>query len=667
MKPEKKKRRIFGGGRRKRMQESKSVKGNGENLCSCSLDSCSCCTGETVFSFDKLRLLRIAAAIVLFIIGAIVKAPWALELLLFFAAFVIVGYDAVIEGVTDLIRTKRLSEYLLITVAGIGAFCAKFFAEGAMVMILYRIAESVRNFAVITARGSTAELLDLRPLKVNVIEKATLRELHAEELKPGMILVVKPGERFAVDCVVTEGTTTVSMADLTGDPMNLSVSVGDRVLAGCENVGSIIYAKAEKSMDDSAVSRMMRTVCSADVTDAKTVRLMRKVSRIYTPVLMIAALLVAFLIPLLTKQPLRPWIHRGLVLFAAACPCTLIISLPVTYFIGICGAAFKGVLFKSSSALDAAAATGAVLFDKTGTLTTGKFGIEKISAEAIPDDSLLMLAAYAFAFSTEPEARAVRAAYKRAIDISRIEEHQEYPGAGCVVTMNGMKVTAGGAAFLSENGIEVEQSTFDKTIYVAVGDKLAGSFMLADPVKSDARAAVYGIKKSGVKSVAMLSGSGEADDAASASDFGLTGVYSVSGLQESLECLQSVQSQTAKTGKYTLFVTSGDGGEELCASADIGASMCGFESRFEESAAQIICTDGRPLHVVNILAAAKKTKTIALQNIGIGIILKLVILVLGITGVAPLWFAVFADLCASIAAVINATRTLDSDSSSLLQ
>lgn len=626
--------------------------------CGCGHDHCcAACEGEK--KVDKLTLLRLAVAACLFAVGLIFDFSKLLELVIFIAVFLISGYDVIINGIKGVVKGHVLDENLLMSVAGIGAFAIGEYSEGAIVMVLYQIGEILQSLAVASSRNSVSKLMDLRPETVNVIEDGVLKEILAEDAQIGMTIVIKPGERVALDCVIIEGESSVDTSALTGESLPRTVAVSDTVLAGSVNTGAILYGRVEHVLADSAVSRILELVEQAENTKAKPEKLMSRFARIYTPVVIAAAFIIAFAVPLISGQSLSSWVHRGLIFLVISCPCAIVISIPLTYFSGIGGAARTGVLFKSASALDTMSNVGAVVFDKTGTLTTGKFKVESIYANGIKEESLLNLAAHIEAFSEHPLAVAIKETYNKKLDISRIEKAEVLSGKGVSAVISGVQTWAGNGRLMKELNIDIsEYENNDTTVFIAIENQFAGYITFTDTLKSGVAEAMNMLRHCGIKHLAMITGD-KCDVAEKLSlSLGITDVYADCMPEDKIRHLDEVISETAHIGKYTLFVGDGINDAPALKAADIGVAMGGLGADAAIESADVVIMDDKVGHLIDAITAAKNTKKIIIENIVLSLAIKFVVMVLGVFGIATMWLAIFADVGTAIIAILNAVRAL---------
>ncbi len=627
-----------------------------EQGCGCGYD---CQSGKCKTSYNFVILIRIALAAGLFLTGLFLKTSDSVSFILYLASFLIAGYDIIAEGFVSLFKKRVFDENILMSIAGIGAFIIKEFPEGAAVMLLYQIGELFQSKALNKSRDSIASLVDLRPEKITIIEYNQLKEIHAKSAKPGMSMVIRPGERVALDCVITEGVSSMDTSALTGESLPISVGVGDLVLAGLKNTGAILYARVEKPLEESAVSRILRLVEDAKQTKAKPEKLMTRFARVYTPVVIILAILVAFMPPLVFSQALDTWVHRALIFLVISCPCALVISLPLTYFAGIGGASRHGVLFKSTSTMDNMSSVGTFVFDKTGTLTTGKFKIKRINANGIKPESLLMLASYAEAFSEHPLAMAIKEAFGKEIDVSRIKSSHESRGKGVTTEIGNIKVHAGNFDFMCENGVAIgEIADDDTTVFIAVGEKFAGYITLVDTIKEDAPETIRELRKAGIRKIALLTGDRRTVALSMAQSLGISEVFADCLPEDKMDRLKDIMRHTALKGRRTAFVGDGINDAPVIKAADIGIAMGGLGSDAAIEASDLVIMDDKPSRLLDALRFSQKTKKIIIQNIVISIVIKLFIMILGIIGIATMWFAVFADVGVAILAIINATRAM---------
>ena len=641
-----------------------------QNGCSCghshashACSECGSCHGchEEEAGF---LLPRVCISAALFIAALFIRLPW-LKTGFFAAAALISGYDVLIGAVRGVISGHAFDEHLLMSVACIGAFAIGESAEGAAVMILYQLGEYLQDRAVDSSRGSIRKLMDLRPDTVTVIENGEQKTVAADTVAPGDVFVVAPGGRIALDGIVEDGVSELDTSALTGEPLPRYVEPGMEVCAGCVNMSGTLRIKATAGIAESSVSRILELVEQAEEKKSPTERFITRFAARYTPAVICAAVIIACVVPLATGQPFATWLHRALVFLVISCPCALVISIPLTFFAGIGGAAKRCVLFKGADSLYSMARTDTVMFDKTGTLTHGRFSVTEVKPVGTDREGLLMAAACAEAFSSHPIARSILEEYGKNIDVSRVTKNREIRGKGTAIEIGGVAVTAGNAALMEMLGVRYDrEETPGTVVYVTIGLRYAGCIILEDTAKPDAGRAVSALREQGAGRIAMCTGDRKEPSEAVAAELGIDDVYSECLPEDKFRRLEELRAKRKGDGAL-VFVGDGINDAPVLAAADVGVAMGGLGSDAAIEAADVVLMTDEPSKVAEAVGFAKETRKIARQNVIFALAVKAVIMILGVMGIANMWIAVFADVGVALLCIMNAMRAYSGGGSSL--
>lgn len=625
--------------------------------------------GETKAAADenpnqKKAILRLAAGGGLFAMGMLLDLPPGIELAVFLASYLIMGGTVVLRAIRGIARGQIFSEHFLMSVATIGAFLVGEYPEGAAVMLFYLVGEMFQDRAVDRSRRSISALLDIRPDFANLKSGASLTTVSPEAVRVGDLIVVKAGEKVPLDGTVTEGTSTVDTSAITGESLPREVQPGDQALSGFINRQGILTIQVTKPYAESTVARILELVQNAAGRKAPTENFISKFAAVYTPIVVFAALALAFLPPLLLAgASLSQWTYRALVFLVVSCPCALVISTPLGFFGGIGGASRRGILVKGGNFLEALNQAETVVFDKTGTLTQGRFTVTAIDPQpGFTEQDLLKLAAQAEGFSNHPIARSIVQAYDREPDLSPVEDHQELAGFGVTARIAGREVLAGGGRLMVQSGIPYrESSSLGTVVHLAVDRKYAGQITVSDEVKADAAAAIRELKELGVRQTVMLTGDSRAVGEEIGRQLGLDKVYAELLPEDKVTEVEALMTQKSPKEKI-IFVGDGINDAPALARADIGIAMGGMGSDAAIEAADIVIMDDEPGKVALAIRIARRTRAIVMQNIFFALGVKAVFLVLGAFGIASMWEAVFADMGVALLAIFNAMRVMDTES-----
>lgn len=607
---------------------------------------------------QKRLLFRIIIAAVLFAAGSLLPLGPTVEMGVFLVCYAVIGWDIVWKAVTNILHGQVFDENFLMTIATIGALILGEHSEGVAVMLFYQVGEWFQSYAVSKSRKSIASLMDIRPDYANVERNGKLEQVDPDEVNIGDTIVVKPGERVPLDGKIIKGTSALDTSALTGESMPRDVEPGMEVISGCINQTGILTIQTTKKYGESTVAKILDLVENASDKKGKTENFISRFARYYTPIVVFAAIALAILPPLVTGQPFSVWIYRALTFLVISCPCALVISIPLSFFGGIGGASKIGVLVKGSNYLESLAHTEVVVFDKTGTLTKGSFAVSQIRAIDMKEEQLLELAAYAEDYSNHPISQSIQKAYGKKIDNSRISDVQEIAGHGVRAVIDGKTVLAGNAKLMNgENIVYTPSDAIGTVIYLACNGKYAGYIVIEDEVKADAPAAIRALKEVGVRKTVMLTGDADAVGKKVAQKLGLDQAYTELLPADKVDRVEAMLKQTSEKGKL-VFVGDGINDAPVLARADVGIAMGGLGSDAAIEAADVVLMTDEPSKISAVVRIARKTIRIANENIVFALGVKLLVLILGATGYANMWAAVFADVGVSVIAILNAIRAM---------
>lgn len=608
---------------------------------------------------QKKQLARIVSAAVLFLLAAALPLSPAVEMAAFLLCYALIGWDIVWKAVTNILHGQVFDENFLMTVATVGALCLNEYSEGVAVMLFYQVGEWFQSYAVNKSRRSISSLMDIRPDSANVIRSGgTIKQVDPEEVQIGETIVVRAGERVPLDGVIIEGSSSLDTSALTGESLPRKVAAGEEVISGCINQSGTLQVRVSKIYGESTVAKILDLVENASSKKSKSEAFITRFARYYTPLVVIAAVILAVLPPLISGQSFAIWIERALTFLVISCPCALVISVPLSFFGGIGGASKCGVLIKGSNYLEALAKTETVVFDKTGTLTKGAFAVSGLYPQGVSEERLVELAAYAEKDSTHPISRSIRDFYGKAIDGSRIKNIKEIAGFGLQAELDGKVVLTGNAKLMREQNITFAPVEEPGTIiYVAESGRYAGAILIEDELKADALAAVKDLKASGVKKAVMLTGDAKAVGQKVAAKLQLDSAYTELLPADKVAYMEQLLSETSEKGKLT-FVGDGINDAPVLARADIGIAMGGLGSDAAIEAADVVIMTDEPSKIATAMRISRKTLRIVHQNIVFALGVKALVLVLGAVGIATMWAAVFADVGVAVIAILNAIRAL---------
>ena len=615
------------------------------------------------------------AATVFLLIGAVVVehntslATWQL-LLVYLVPYLLIGHDTLGEALEGIAKGDMFNEDFLMSVATIGALCIGFlpgaetqFAEAVFVMLFFQVGELFEGYAEGRSRESISHLMDIRPDVANVERDGTVESIKPEEVRVGETIVVRPGEKIPLDGIIVEGTTSLNTIALTGESCPRDVEERDEVVSGCINLTGVIRVKTTKTFGESTVSKIIRLVESADENKSRSESFITRFARVYTPIVVFAALALAFIPPFFSAEgygtAFSTWLYRALIFLVVSCPCALVISVPLSFFGGIGAASRRGILIKGSGYMDTLANLGTVVFDKTGTLTHGEFAVEAVHPSGFDEHELLHLAAHVEHFTTHPIGAVLRDAFpSEATDGCKIEDVEEIAGRGIRAKVSGRTVCVGNGKMMEDIGLEAHNCHLAGTIiHVAVDGKYAGHIVINDKIKEDSAEAIASLKRLGVEKTVMLTGDREAVGKDVAERLGLDEYHAELLPADKVAHVERLISEKTE-GKSLAFVGDGINDAPVLKRADVGIAMGGLGSDAAIEAADVVLMDDKPSKISTAVGIARRTILIARENVVFAIGVKVAVLLLATVGLGNMWMAVFADVGVTVLAVLNAMRTL---------
>lgn len=621
---------------------------------------------ETKENFKSIRNRFILGAIILAAAIFVPKNLFVPRLILFLISYFTVGYDVLLKAVKNIKKGQIFDENFLMAIATLGAFAIKEFPEAVSVMLFYQIGEMFQDLAVGKSRKSITSLMNIRPDYANLKIEGEIKKVLPKEVKLGDIIVIKPGEKVALDGKITNGSSTFDTSALTGEAIPRTFEIGDEILSGFINTTNLVEIEVTKSFENSTISKILDLVQNASSKKSKTENFITKFARFYTPAVVIIALLIAILPMIFVKDAqFSTWLYRALIFLVVSCPCALVVSIPLGFFGGIGGASKNGILIKGANYLEALNNLETVVFDKTGTLTKGKFKVSEINVQnsKYTKDDLLKYAAIAESFSNHPIAQSIVLEYEKnnkkleKTDSSEFE-FEEIAGHGVKVKYENSEILAGNLKLLKKENIEAaEKDAVGTVVYVAKDREYLGNLIIADEIKEDAKKTIEELNNLGIKNVVMLTGDNRKIGENVASKLNISKVFTDLLPLGKVEKMEEFLKNKSTNGKV-LFVGDGINDAPVLARADIGVAMGGVGSDAAIEAADMIIMNDEPSKIVTALKIAKKTKKIVWQNIIFALGVKIIILVMGALGFATMWEAVFGDVGVALIAILNATRAL---------
>ena len=608
----------------------------------------------------KKEIIKIVIALILFLVALIV--PLEGQLInngLFVISYLIVGLEIVLKAIRNIFKGKVFDENFLMAIATIGAFVIGEYPEAVAVMLFYQIGEAFQDYAVDKSRKSIMSLMDIRPDFANIQRNGKIDKINPEEVNVGDIIVVKPGEKVPLDGIIVKGTSMIDTSALTGESVPKEIKEQDEILSGCINENGVLEVKVTKKFGESTASKILDLVENASSKKSKSENFISKFAKYYTPIVVVTAVLLAIIPPMIFNQAeWIEWIHRALTFLVVSCPCALVISIPLGFFGGIGGASKIGVLVKGSNYLEALSNTEIMVLDKTGTLTEGVFEVQQINPIDISKEDLIKYATYAESFSNHPIAISLKKAYGKEIVNKKVSETQELPGLGVRAVIEGESIFVGNEKLMKENCIDyIKSEEIGTILYIAVNNKFAGTIVISDKIKTDAKETIDKLKKDNIKKIVMLTGDKRKVGENVAKKLGIDEVYTELLPSDKVEKVEELMKNKSENGNLA-FIGDGINDAPVLAISDIGIAMGGLGSDAAIEAADVVLMTDEPSRVVDAIKISKKTMTIVKQNIIFAISIKLIVLILSAIGISNMWQAVFADVGVSILAILNSLRAL---------
>ena len=606
---------------------------------------------------DKLQLIKIILALVLFTGAIATPVSGIAKVIIFFTAYIIAGGDVLIKAVKNIFKGDMFDENFLMVIATAGAFAIKEYPEAVMVMILYQIGEFLQEKAVEKSRRSISRLMDIRPDYANIEINGELTKVNPADVKKDDIITVKTGEKIPLDGTVIEGHASVDTSALTGESAPKELKAGDSAISGCINTNGLLKIKVEKEFGESTVSKILELVEHAGAKKAKAENFITKFARYYTPAVVAGAFILAVIPPLILHAGFSIWVQRALTFLVISCPCALVISVPLGFFAGIGGASKHGILIKGACYIEALSNPDSVVFDKTGTLTKGTFKVTEIHPEGLTEQELLKMCAHAENYSSHPIALSLKEAYGEKIDSEKIKEIEEIAGNGVKANIEGSEILAGNSNLMKMFNVEFPLIDSAGTIvYTAKNRNFTGYIVISDEPKEDAKLAINNLKIFANQTV-MLTGDSQKTAQYIAQKLGIDKFYAELLPAQKVEKLEELIAEKEKN-KSVIFAGDGINDAPVLTRADVGIAMGGLGSDAAIEAADIVIMDDKPSKIAKAILIARKTMSIVKQNIIFALGIKALFLILGAFGIVTMWGAVFADTGVALLAVINSLRAL---------
>ena len=607
----------------------------------------------------KKKEVIIIISAILFAIALFVRMSQTIQLILMLIAYILLGKDTVLKAVKNVEKGDFFDENFLMTVATLGAIIIGEYPEAVAVMLFYEVGELFQSYAINKSRKSIADMMDIKPEYANVIRDNKSIKVDPDEVQIDEIIEIKPGERVPLDAIIIKGETTLDTSALTGESIPVEVREGASILSGCINLNALILAKVTKEYFDSTVNKVLDLVENAAAKKSTSERLITRFAKIYTPIVISLAVLLAILPPIISGEyNFRLWIFRALAFLVVSCPCAFVISVPLSFFSGIGAASRAGILIKGGNYLEILSKVDIVVFDKTGTLTKGVFNVQKVVVvdKSIKEDEFISLVAMAESGSNHPISKSIQKYYNREIDKNSINSIKEISGKGIEALINNMKIIVGNEKLVNvpSNLIIDDIGTI---LYVEIDNKFTGYIVISDEIKKDAKKAIEGLKDIGVKKSIMLTGDIEKVGKKVGEDLGLDEIYTNLLPQDKVSKFEEIISNKKSKGNVA-FVGDGINDAPVLARADVGIAMGAMGSDAAIEAADVVIMTDEPSKIVTAIKSSKKTMKIAMQNIALAFGVKVIALILSALGIADMWMAVFADTGVTILAVLNSFRAL---------
>ena len=607
----------------------------------------------------KKKEVIIIISAMLFAIALFVRMSQNLQLILMLVAYILLGKDTVLKAVKNVEKGDFFDENFLMTVATLGAIIIGEYPEAVAVMLFYEVGELFQSYAINKSRKSIADMMDIKPEYANVIRDNKSIKVDPDEVQIDEIIEIKPGERVPLDAIIIKGETTLDTSALTGESIPVEVREGASILSGCINLNALILAKVTKEYFDSTVNKVLDLVENAAAKKSTSERLITRFAKIYTPIVISLAVLLAILPPIISGEyNFRLWIFRALAFLVVSCPCAFVISVPLSFFSGIGAASRAGILIKGGNYLEILSKVDIVVLDKTGTLTKGVFNVQKVVVvdKSIKEDEFISLVAMAESGSNHPISKSIQKYYNREINKNSINSIKEISGKGIEALINNMKILVGNEKLVNiPSNLVIDD--IGTILYVEIDNKFTGYIVISDEIKKDASKAIKGLKDIGVKKSIMLTGDIEKVSKKVGEELGLDEIYTNLLPQDKVSKFEEIIENKKSKGNVA-FVGDGINDAPVLARADVGIAMGAMGSDAAIEAADVVIMTDEPSKIVTAIKSSKKTMKIAMQNIALAFGVKVIALVLSALGIADMWMAVFADTGVTILAVLNSFRAL---------
>ena len=607
----------------------------------------------------KKKEVIIVISAILFVIALLVKMNLTLQLILMLIAYILVGKDTVLGAIKNVEKGDFLDEKFLMTIATLGAILIGEYPEAVAVMLFYEVGELFQGYAINKSRKSIADMMDIKPEYANVIRNNKSQRVDPDEVQIGETIEIKPGERVPLDATVVKGESTLDTSALTGESVPVEVREGANILSGCININGLIIAEVTKEYFDSTVNKVLDLVENASAKKSKSERLITRFSKIYTPIVIGLAILLAILPPIISGEyNFRLWIFRALSFLVVSCPCAFVISVPLSFFSGIGAASRAGVLIKGGNYLEALSKVDTVVFDKTGTLTKGVFNVQKVVVldKNIDEDKFISLVAAAESGSNHPISKSIQKYYNKEIDTNSINSIKEISGKGIEAIIDNRKILVGNEKLINiPKDISIDD--IGTILYVEIDNKFAGYIVISDELKKDSKKTIKDLKDIGIKKTIMLTGDLEKVSKKVGKDLDLDEVYTNLLPQDKVSKFEEIIENKKSKGNV-VFVGDGINDAPVLARADVGIAMGAMGSDAAIEAADVVIMTDEPSKIVTAIKSSKRTMKIAMQNITLAFGIKAIVLILSALGIADMWMAVFADTGVTILAVLNSFRAL---------
>ena len=607
----------------------------------------------------KKKEVIIIISTILFVITLFVKMNQTLQLILMLVAYILLGKDTVLKAIKNVEKGDFFDENFLMTVATLGAIMIGEYPEAVAVMLFYEVGELFQSYAINKSRKSIADMMDIKPEYANVIRDNKSQKIDPDEVQIGETIEIKPGERVPLDAIIIKGESTLDTSALTGESIPVEVREGATILSGCININALIIAKVTKEYFDSTVNKVLDLVENAASKKSTSERLITRFAKIYTPIVIGLAILLAILPPVISGEyNFRLWIFRALSFLVVSCPCAFVISIPLSFFSGIGAASRAGVLIKGGNYLEALSKVDTVVLDKTGTLTKGVFNVQKVIVvdKNIKEDKFISLVAMAESGSNHPISKSIQKYYNKEINTNSINSIKEISGKGIEAVIDNKKILVGNEKLINvPKNISIDD--IGTILYVEIDNKFTGYIIISDEIKKDSQKAIKGLKNMGIKKTIMLTGDVEKVAKKVGEDLGIDEIYTNLLPQDKVSKFEEIIKNKISKGNV-VFVGDGINDAPVLARADVGIAMGAMGSDAAIEAADVVIMTDEPSKIVTAIKSSKKTMKIAMQNIILAFGVKAIALILSALGIADMWMAVFADTGVTILAVLNSFRAL---------